>query len=71
MSKEIQHDPLFISIKELIEQSKQQIAVSVNATMSMLYWQIGNRINQEIGAKNQTEKYGKQIVATLWRQFSC
>ena len=65
MSKEIQHNPLFVSIKDLIEQSKQQIAMSVNATMSMLYWQIGNRINQEIENKNHSEKYGKQIVATL------
>lgn len=60
---------LFVSIKELIEHSKQQIAVSVNATMSMLYWQIGRRINQEIENKNHSEKYGKQIVATLWRQL--
>ncbi|WP_349630861.1 PDDEXK nuclease domain-containing protein [Aquiflexum sp. TKW24L] len=45
------------------------MAVSVNATMSMLYWQIGKRINQEIENKNHSEKYGKQIVATLWRQL--
>ncbi|MCL6261316.1 PDDEXK nuclease domain-containing protein [Aquiflexum sp. TKW24L] len=37
--------------------------------MSMLYWQIGKRINQEIENKNHSEKYGKQIVATLWRQL--
>jgi predicted nuclease of restriction endonuclease-like (RecB) superfamily len=60
---------LFISIKELIEQSRQQVAITVNATMSMLYWQIGNRINQEIDGQNRSETYGKQIVATLWRQL--
>lgn len=69
MSKEIQHNPLFVSIKELIEQSKQQIAISVNATMSMLYWQIGKRINEELNLQNRAESYGKQIVATLWRQL--
>ena len=31
-------------IKTLIEQSRQQVAVTVNATMTMLYWQIGRRI---------------------------
>ena len=36
--KEEENKQLFVSIKELIEQSKQQIAVTVNATMSMLYW---------------------------------
>lgn len=69
MSKEIQHNPLFVSLKELIEQSKQQIAISVNATMSMLYWQIGKRINEELNLQNRAESYGKQIVATLWRQL--
>jgi predicted nuclease of restriction endonuclease-like (RecB) superfamily len=60
---------LFASIKELIEQSRQQVAITVNATMSMLYWQIGNRINQEIDGQNRSGTYGKQIVATLWRQL--
>jgi predicted nuclease of restriction endonuclease-like (RecB) superfamily len=69
MSKEMQHNLLFVSVKELIEQSKQQIAISVNATMSMLYWQIGKRINEEVNAQKRTESYGKQIVATLWRQL--
>lgn len=41
MSKEIQNKQLISTIKELIEQSKQQVAVSVNTTMSQLYWQIG------------------------------
>jgi hypothetical protein len=69
MSKEVHHNPLFLSIKELIEQSKQQLAISVNATMSMLYWQIGKRINEDVNRQNRAESYGKQIVATLWRQL--
>ena len=55
-------------IKSLIEQSKQQVVLAVNATMSMLFWQIGKRINDEI-SKDRSETYGKQIVATLWRQL--
>ncbi len=70
MSKEIQAQQLFSSIKQLIEDSKQQVVVAVNATMSMLYWQIGRRINKEIEGQNRSETYGKQIVATLWRQLS-
>ena len=69
MSKEVHHNPLFLSIKELIEQSKQQLAISVNATMSMLYWQIGKRINEDVNRQNRAESYGKQIVATVWRQL--
>lgn len=63
-------NPLFGEIKILIEQGRQQVAVAVNSAMSMLYWQIGKRINEEIEGKNRTEMYGKEIVATLWRQLS-
>jgi hypothetical protein len=69
MNKEIQPKKLFVSIKELIEQSKQEVAVAVNARMSMLYWQIGKRINEEINSQNRTETYGKQFVASLWREL--
>ena len=69
MSKEIIHNQLFTSIKALIEQSKQQVALAVNTTMSVLYWQIGKQINDEIKRHNRAERYGKQIVATLWRQL--
>lgn len=59
---------LFSSVKQLIEQSKRQVAVSVNATMSMLYWQIGRKINDEI-LQNKRAEYGKTILATLSRQL--
>ncbi len=35
----------------------------------MLYWQIGKRINEEV-LKDKRAEYGKQIVATLWRQLT-
>ena len=55
-------------IKTLIEQSRLQVAVTVNATMTMLYWQIGRRINQEV-LKEQWAEYGRQIVVSLARQL--
>ena len=60
---------LVSEIKTLIEQSKQQLAVVVNATLSMLYWQIGKRINQEMIQYEGNEKYGKKIVTTLCQQL--
>lgn len=69
MSHPDQHNPLFVSIKQLIEDSKQQVAVAVNATMSMLYWRIGFAINEELKQYDKQQNYGKQIVATLWRQL--
>ena len=53
MSSNLQpNDEIFDEIKSLIEDSRQQIAITVNATMTMLYWQIGKRINQEILKKS-------------------
>jgi hypothetical protein len=37
---------LFNEISKLIEQSQQQLAVQVNSTLTMLFWQIGDRINK-------------------------
>lgn len=64
------NDGLISEIKSLIEQSKQQVAHVVNATMTMLYWQIGKRINEEIAGKSRSDLYGKEIVSSLWKQLS-
>jgi predicted nuclease of restriction endonuclease-like (RecB) superfamily len=70
MSSNLQPDTMiFDEIKSLIEDSRQQIAITVNATMTMLYWQIGKRINQEI-LKNQRAEYGKQIITILAKQLT-
>ncbi len=69
MSTPVENEALFASVRQLIEQSRQQVAVTVNAAMSILYWQIGKRINQEI-LKNKKAEYGKQIVSTLSAQLS-
>mgnify|MGYP000882129165 CR=1 FL=1 len=60
---------LFTEIKNLIDNSRNKVATVVNAEMTMLYWKIGKRINDEIGTQSRAEGYGKQIVATLWRQL--
>ena len=59
MEKELNKSGELISeIKTLIEQSKQQVAVAVNASITMLYWQIGTRINKEI-LNDLRAEYGK------------
>jgi predicted nuclease of restriction endonuclease-like (RecB) superfamily len=59
---------LLSSIKQLIEKSKQNVAIAVNAEISLLYWTVGNRINNEI-LQNERAQYGKQIVAALSNQL--
>ena len=61
-------NPLLGEIKSLIEQGRQQVAVAVNSAMSMLYWNIGKRINEEI-LQNKRAEYGKEIVVSLARQL--
>lgn len=59
---------LINDIKSLINDSKIKIAIKVNTEMTLLYWHIGEHINNHI-LNNQRGKYGKQIVATVSRQL--
>lgn len=52
----------------LIEQSKQHVAQTVNTTLTLLYWKVGKRINDEV-LQNKRAEYGKQIVVSLSRQL--
>lgn len=57
------------AIKQLIIQSRQQVALTVNSAISILYWQIGKRIQDEI-LQNQRAEYGKEIISTLSKQLT-
>jgi predicted nuclease of restriction endonuclease-like (RecB) superfamily len=59
---------LFIELSQLIEQSKQQVVFHANSAVAILFWQVGNRINQEI-LQNKRAEYAKQIVSTLSTQL--
>jgi DUF1016 N-terminal domain len=59
---------LFFEIKNLIETSKSNVAVTVNSEMKMLYWNIGKRVNDEV-LQNNSAEYSKHIVVTLARQL--
>lgn len=61
--------PLLIEIRQLIADARSRVAVTVNAELTLLYWQIGKRINAEI-LQGQRAEYGKQVVATLARQLT-
>lgn len=60
---------LLREVRDLIERSRQQVAVTVNATMTLLYWQVGKRVNEEV-LKDKRAEYGKGIVASLARQLT-
>jgi predicted nuclease of restriction endonuclease-like (RecB) superfamily len=66
---DLQNKKIFKEIKSLIEKSKHEIALSVNSTLTLLYWNIGKLVNDEV-LKQQRAKYGKQIIETLSRQLT-
>lgn len=55
---------MYSEIRELIAASRQRVAVTVNAELSMLYWSVGKRIDAEI-LGNKRANYGKQVVENL------
>lgn len=47
---------------------RQQVVSQVNSTLTMLFWHIGKRINENI-LQNRRAEYGKQIVSTVSTQL--
>ncbi len=52
----------------LIEQSQQQVVAQANSTLTLLFWQVGKRINENI-LQNKRAEYAKRIVPTLSAQL--
>ncbi len=48
---------LLQDIRRMIEKTRSTVAAAVNVGLTMLYWQIGKRINVEI-LKGERAKYG-------------
>lgn len=69
MRNGIQHQNLFSEVSALIEQSRSMVAVQANSTLTLLFWKIGQRINENV-LQNKRADYGKQIVVTLSRQLT-
>lgn len=61
--------PLLGDIRQMIEQARQAVAVTINAELTLLYWNIGKRINEEI-LKGKRAEYGGHIIASLSKQLT-
>lgn len=61
-------DALGTEIRELIQSARQQVAQVVNAGLTLLHWQIGNRIRREI-LRGERAEYGAEVVAALSKQL--
>ena len=59
---------LVSDLRSLIQQTRQQVSVTVNAALVLMYWNIGKRIREDVLA-NERAEYGKEIVQTLSAQL--
>lgn len=59
---------LLEDLRRMIEETRQGVAATVNAALTMLYWRVGKRINEEI-LKGERAGYGEQNVSTLSRHL--
>lgn len=60
---------LYNDIAELIEQSRNRVAITINQEVTLLYWHIGRTISTYL-LKNKRADYGESIVATLSQQLT-
>lgn len=68
MSELIENKNLVVELKSLIASTKEQVAISVNSSLTLMYWQIGYKINEDI-LKNSRAEYGNEIVHAVSRQL--
>ena len=61
-------ESLLIELRGLIEHARDYISQAANSTLTMLYWQVGKRIQREVLRDGRAE-YGEQIVSTLSTQL--
>lgn len=60
---------LAADIAGLIQDARQAVACAVNSGLTLLYWRIGQRIQQEL-LQGERADYGEQIVATVAQQLT-
>ncbi len=59
------HDTTLVAeVLQLIDGARQRAAVAVNAELTLLYWQVGKRIQDEI-LRGERAAYGQQVVSIL------
>lgn len=60
--------PLLAELRSLIEQARQQVAQAANSALTLLYWQVGDRIRSEVLSEGRAA-YGKEIFATVSQEL--
>lgn len=56
--------PLLDDLRRMINETRQSVAATVNAALTLLYWNVGRRIREDFLQEKRAE-YGQQILPTL------
>ena len=59
---------LLRDLRQLIIEARENVARSVNSSLVLLYWKVGQRIRNDV-LKEMRAGYGEEIVATVSRQY--
>lgn len=62
-------EALVTDIRHLILEARATAATAVNATLTLLYWQVGQRIRKEV-LNEKRAAYGDEMVAAVSRQLT-
>ncbi|PIS02279.1 MAG: hypothetical protein COT85_05785 [Chlamydiae bacterium CG10_big_fil_rev_8_21_14_0_10_42_34] len=61
-------DGLLEELRQVIDQTRRFIAMTVNSALTTAFWKVGERIRKETLQEGRAD-YGKEIVVTLSRQL--
>ncbi|AIO68961.1 hypothetical protein DM82_5631 [Burkholderia oklahomensis] len=59
---------LLTDIRRMIDSARTRTAAAVNAELTLLYWQVGCRIRDDV-LGGERASYGQQILPALARQL--
>lgn len=59
---------LITDLRQIIDSARTHVAATANYELTVMYWNIGNRINRDVLNFERAE-YGKQIVSQVARQL--
>lgn len=68
MNKLRTNENLVEELKSLIASTKERVSISVNSSLTLLYWNIGKKVEENI-LQNSRAKYGEEIVYSVSREL--
>ena len=63
-------DTLHAELRTVIANSRQRLAGAVNAELTRLYWNVGQRLRTEVLGGDDRAKYGDQLIKRVGEQLA-